>query len=204
LYYLQRIYNSLSKLSYLQRINIRCWIVCPATNLGFAAEVELSAANLKFAAEIELFAANVNSLSNSVFYSEIVSRCGGCIVCNEFVTRCRNWVVCSELAFTAEIVRQQRTSFRCQTVQPAANQFSLPIFTIGLPDINDSNACNNFIGWWCKMWNTWTLTYELLKLVWWRMWFKDTNVLICDHWCLRWCGRDRTIIMTRTTRRWSR
>jgi hypothetical protein len=39
----------------------------------------------------------------------------------------------------------QRTSFCCQTVRPAASQFSLLISTIGLPGENDSNACNNFI-----------------------------------------------------------
>jgi len=58
LYGLQRISNSLLKLSCLQRINICHPIVCPATNLGFAAEVVWSTANFKFAVEIELFAAN--------------------------------------------------------------------------------------------------------------------------------------------------
>jgi len=38
--------NSLPKLSCLQRINIRCRIVRPTVNLGFAAEIELAAVNL--------------------------------------------------------------------------------------------------------------------------------------------------------------
>jgi len=43
---------------FLQRISIRCRNVCFATNLGFAAEVELAAANLGFAAETEFPAVN--------------------------------------------------------------------------------------------------------------------------------------------------
>ena len=43
---LQWIWDSLLKLYCLQWINIRCWIVCSTTNLGFIAEVDLSAANL--------------------------------------------------------------------------------------------------------------------------------------------------------------
>jgi hypothetical protein len=43
------------------------------------------------------------------------------------------------------------------------NQLSLPISTISLLGRNDLNASNNFIVWWCKMWNTWMWTYELLK-----------------------------------------
>jgi hypothetical protein len=117
---LQRICDSLPKLSCLQWISIRCRIVC--------------------------------------FYSESVIRCRSCIVCSEFVTRFWNWVVCSEVAFAVEIVA------------PAANQFSLPISTIGLPGIDDLNASNNFMVWWCKMWNTCMWTYELLKKVWWWMW----------------------------------
>jgi hypothetical protein len=45
-------------MSWVQRINIRCRIVCATANLGFAAEVVLSVENLKFAAQIELFAVN--------------------------------------------------------------------------------------------------------------------------------------------------
>jgi len=43
--WLLRICYSLSKLSFLQRISIRCRIVCPAANLQFAAETEFPAAN---------------------------------------------------------------------------------------------------------------------------------------------------------------
>jgi hypothetical protein len=42
----------------VQRISIRCLIVCAAANLGFAVEVVWSAPNFKSATEIELFAAN--------------------------------------------------------------------------------------------------------------------------------------------------
>jgi hypothetical protein len=55
---LQLICDLLPKLSWLQRISIRCRIVCSAANLWFAAEVELSAANLWFASQTELSAAN--------------------------------------------------------------------------------------------------------------------------------------------------
>ena len=57
----------------------------------------------------------------------------------------------------------RQTSFRCRIGQPAANQFSLPIPTISLLGRNDLNASNNFMIWWCKIWNTWMWTYELLK-----------------------------------------
>jgi hypothetical protein len=43
LYCLQRICNSLLKLSCLQRINIHCRFVCFVVTLRFVAEVELSA-----------------------------------------------------------------------------------------------------------------------------------------------------------------
>jgi len=74
---LQRIWNSLSKLSCLQQINIRCWIVCSLANLGFTAEVVWFVVNLKFTAEIE-------------FLQQINIHC---------------WIVCSaaNLGFTAEV-----------------------------------------------------------------------------------------------------
>jgi len=68
-----------------------------------------------------------------------------------------NYVADSEPVFAAEVCGLQRTSFRCRTVWPAANQFSLLncvansksvsllIFYNGPPSINDLNACNNFI-----------------------------------------------------------
>jgi hypothetical protein len=43
---LQRIWGLLLKLSCLQRINIRCQIVCALAKLGMTAEVELSTMNL--------------------------------------------------------------------------------------------------------------------------------------------------------------
>ena len=54
-------------------------------------------------------------------------------------------------------------TFSLPNWQPAANQFSLPISTISLLGRNYLNATNNFMVWWCKMWNTWMWTYELLK-----------------------------------------
>ena len=175
---LQRICDSLLKLSYLQRIRVRC--------------------------------------QSCIFYSEIVTRCRNWVVYSELTfiaenvwlqqssINCRNYGTNSETVFAAELCSLQRTSFCCWIVWPTTNQFLPLIFTIGLLGRNDSNACNNFIVWWCKIWNTWMWTYELLKQIWWWMLFKDTNLLICDHWCLRWCGEDRTIIRTRTTRKWSR
>jgi hypothetical protein len=65
-----QIWDSLSKMSWMHRINIRCRIVCAETNLGFAAEVVLSVANLKFTAKIELFALKELSLPNWVSFSE--------------------------------------------------------------------------------------------------------------------------------------
>ena len=159
---------------------------------------------LAFAAELCVVQRNCDSLPSGVLCSEVVIRCRSWVGCSEIVIRCRNWVVCYELAFAAEIVAPAAKQFSLQNWLHAANQFSLPISTISLLGRNDLNASNNFMVWWCKIWNTWMWTYELLKQVWWRMWFKNTNVLICDHWCLRWCGRDWTIVKTRTTHRWSR
>jgi hypothetical protein len=162
---------------------IHCWNLIVCSELMFATELCVlrwiwdSLPKYK----IELFAAN-NSLQNCVSSNEFRSRCRRWIVYNEFVIRCRNWVIYSELAFAAakyhslpklcansEIVfvaavcSLQRTSFQSRTVQPAANQFVLSISIIGLPSRNDSNVCNNFIVWWCKIWNTWMWTYEFLK-----------------------------------------
>jgi len=63
---LERNCDSLPKLCRLQRINIRCWIVCSAAKLWFAVENASSVANW-------------HSLPNGVF-------------CSDFVIRCRNWV----------------------------------------------------------------------------------------------------------------
>jgi hypothetical protein len=55
---LLQIWDSLLKMSWVQRINMCCRIVCAVANLGFFVEVVLYGANLKFIAKIELFAVN--------------------------------------------------------------------------------------------------------------------------------------------------
>ena len=168
----QRNCDSLSKLCQLRRINIRCRIVCCAANCDSLPKLcRLQRVN--------------NSLSNGVFCgelaircrswvgcSEIVIRCRNCVVCSALTIRCRSWVGCSEIVIrcrncgaSSETVFRclQRNSSRCQIGQPAANQFSLSISTISLLGRNDLNASNNFMVWWCKMWNTWMWTYELFK-----------------------------------------
>jgi hypothetical protein len=197
---LQRLGNSLLKLSCLQWINIRCRMVCSTTKLWFTVEVVRiydSLPELSFLQWISIRCRKRVGCSKVTFAAEIVAS-----ATKQFSLL--NCVGGSEPVFAAELCSPQRTSFHCWIVRHAASQSSLPISTIDLSSWNGSNACNNFIVLWCKFWNTWMWTYELLKEVWRWMWFKDTNVLICDHWCLRWCGRDMTIVRTRTTRRWSR
>jgi hypothetical protein len=50
-----QIWDSLSKMSWMHRINIRCRIVCAETNLGFAAKIDV---NLGFLVENALGAEN--------------------------------------------------------------------------------------------------------------------------------------------------
>jgi hypothetical protein len=68
--------NSLPKLSFLQRISIRCRIVCPTAKLWFAAETEMSVANY-------------HSLPKCVFCSEFVIHCRSLVVCSGILIRCR-------------------------------------------------------------------------------------------------------------------
>jgi hypothetical protein len=92
---LLQIWDSLSKTSWVQRINIRCLIVCAAANLGFAAEVVLSVVHSHW-------------LPSCVFCIEFRIGCPSCIVSCEFEIRCQNWVVCSELTFGVELGVLQR------------------------------------------------------------------------------------------------
>jgi hypothetical protein len=118
---LLQIWDSLSKMSWVQRINIRCWIICAAANLGFTAEVVLSVVHSHW-------------LPNYVFCNEFRIGCRSCIVCCEFQIHYQNWVVCSELTFAAELgVLQriwglllklsclQRINIRCRIVCVLAN-----------------------------------------------------------------------------------
>jgi hypothetical protein len=134
---LQRICDSLLKLSCLQQISIR-WRKCVCCKeLAFAAESVLFTMNLWFAAEL-------CGLLETSFHCRIVWP-----AVKQFLLP--NYVACSEPVFVAKLCGLQRNSFRCW--------FS----TIDPPGRNDLNACNNFIIWWCKMWNTWMWTYGLLK-----------------------------------------
>jgi hypothetical protein len=86
---LQQIWNSLPELSCVQRINIRCRIVCSTVNLGFTPKL--------------------NCLQPLNIHCRIVScnkfgvHCLSCMVCIKFEIHYQNWVVCSELTFTAEL-----------------------------------------------------------------------------------------------------
>ena len=134
----QQNYDSQPKSCWLQRISIRCRIVCFVANCDSLPKLcRLQRIN--------------NSLPSGVFCSELTIRCRSWVGCSEIVIRCQNYGCL------------QQTSSRCQSGQPTANQFSLPISTISLLGRNDLNASNNFMVWWCKMWNTWMWTYELLK-----------------------------------------
>jgi len=65
--------------------------------------------------------------------------------CSDVAFAVAKRVGCSEVAFVAGIVAPAAKQFRCQIGQPAMNQFSLPISTIGPHGRNDLNASNNFM-----------------------------------------------------------
>ena len=149
---LQQIYDSLPKSSCLQRISIRCRDFVGCSELAFAVEVELFCSESSFAAESALIVAKLPKLSclqrinihwwKCVGYSKVAFAAEIKVsAAKQFPLP--NCVACSESVFTVELCGKQRTSFRCW--------FS----TIDSPVINDLNACNNFIVWRCKMWNTW-------------------------------------------------
>jgi len=127
--------ESLPKLSWLQRIVIRCrnWAVC----------YELHLLPKLWRQQRKSFRCRIGCVQRSSFPCRI-----GCV--QRSSSRCRIGCV-------------QRNNSRCWIGQPAANEFSLPISTISLLGRNDLNASNNFMVWWCKIWNTWMWTYELLK-----------------------------------------
>ena len=134
-----------------------------------------------------------DSLSKLSCLQQVSIRWWKCVFYSEFVIRYRNWAVCNELAFAAEIEVPVANQFRCRIVQPAANQFPMLIFYNRPPIRNDLNACNNFMYDCVKCG-----TYRFLKYVWWWMWFQNVNVLICDHWHVRWSDHDRTFDWART------
>jgi len=100
--------DSLPKLCRLQRISIRRrnWVVCSEFVIRCRNWVFCS--ELAFAAETVSAAANWHSLPKLCRLQRIGIRCRNWVVCSEFVIRCRNWVFCSELAFTAELCVMQR------------------------------------------------------------------------------------------------
>jgi len=143
LYCLQRICNSLPKLSCLQGICICCQSCDSLLKLYCLQWICDSLLELSYLRRISI--------------------------------RCRKRVGYNEVAFAAEIVAPATKYFslpNCAAYsEPVfavelcslSNQVSLPIFIIGLLVRIESNVCNNFIVLWCKMWNTWMWTYELLK-----------------------------------------
>ena len=175
--------DSLSKLCRLQRIGIRYRMAYSAVNLWFAAELGVQQQNcdslpkLCRLRRINIRCWNWVVCSKPVFAAELAT-------CNEpvFATAlgtCNepallpNWQPAAN-RFPAELAARSEPVFVAELVacrkpaslpnwQPAANQFSLPISIIGLLRWNDLNASNNFMLWWCKMWDTWMWTYELLK-----------------------------------------
>jgi len=117
-----------------------------------------------------------SSLSKLCCLQWISVRCWSCVVCSGSVIRWRNRVTCSAISICCQKrVGCSEVAFAVEIEVPAANQFSLSncvannesislsIFYNSPPGINDLNAYNNFIVWWCKMWNAWMWTYELLK-----------------------------------------
>ena len=160
--YPQRIRCPLPNSCCLQRIKLSLPNYIVHSELGFAAEVVLSAAEVWFAVETSCL-------------QRISIRCLKCVGCSEVAFASEivvpaakqfslsNCAACSEPVFTVELYGLQRINFRCWIVWPVANQFRCRFSTIDPPGRNDLNACNNFIVWWCKMWNTWMWTYGLLK-----------------------------------------
>jgi hypothetical protein len=101
---LQRICDSLLKLSCLLRISIRCWKCVGCSKLTFAAESVLFVANRGFAVEDELFAANQCSLLKLCVLQQICYlllklscllwiniRCQKCVVCSESALLLKGW-----------------------------------------------------------------------------------------------------------------
>jgi hypothetical protein len=155
--FLQRSCDSLPKLNCLQQISvhwwkcvfcsepvIRCWnsVVysewCCLQRISIPCRKCFSCSEVAFAAKIEMPAVKQFSLPNCA-----------ALAAKQFSLL--NCAACSELVFTTELCVQQWISFRCR--------FSTMNFLVR----NDLNACNNFIVWWYKMWNTWMCTYGFLK-----------------------------------------
>ena len=123
----------------------------------------LSVANLRLLSKLCFLQRKCDSLSKSSCLHRISIRCSEVAFAAKIMVPAAkhfllpNYAADSEPIFVAEVCNLQRTSFRCRTVRPAANQFSLlncvassklvslPIFYNRPPGINDLNACNNFI-----------------------------------------------------------
>ena len=101
---LQRICDSLSKLSCLRQNSIRCWNCVGCSKLAFAAEIMLAAANEHSLLKLWRLQLICDSLSKLSCLPRISIHCQKCVFCSEFVIRCHNQVVCSKLAFTVEMV----------------------------------------------------------------------------------------------------
>ena len=144
---LQRINNSLLSGVFCSELAIRCrsGVVCSKSlpKLSWLQRNCDSLPKLSCLLRVSICCWNCGASSETAFAAELAAY--------------------SETVVSAELGSLQRTSSRCRSGLPTANQFSLPISTISLLGINDLNASNNFIVWWCKMWNTWMWTYELLK-----------------------------------------
>ena len=188
----QRNSVSLPQLNLLQRIDIRCRFVWCAAKFCFAAASKPAAA-IWYSLPICVLRSEILFRCRSwTFGSEVIFAAELCVAqrncdANSDAFLAAELAACGEPALAAELGSLQRTSFRyrtgclqqnncrcwtgslrrtssrCRVGQPAANQFSLPISTISLLGRNDLNASNNFMIWWCKIWNTWMWTYELLK-----------------------------------------
>jgi len=74
-----------------------------------------------------------------------------------------NYVVYSESVFTAEFWCLQRIGFRYRILGCEWISFCYRFSTIDSRGRNDLNACNDFIIWLCKIWNTLMWTYGFLK-----------------------------------------
>jgi hypothetical protein len=88
---LQWICDSLSKVCWLQRINVHCWKCVVCSESAFAVERVLPVANQRW-------------LSKGCCVQRISVCCRKGVVCSKSMIRCWNWVICSESTFIVESV----------------------------------------------------------------------------------------------------
>jgi len=153
-------------------MSFRCRIVCQQ-RIRFRCRNCVVCSELVFAAETMLSAVNQRSLLKLCYLQRTNVRCRKCVVCSKsaFVAEVMLSAFAAEVLlpavkhffFTIELCGLQWNSFRCRIGWLAANLFRCRFSTIDSPGINDLSACNNFILWWGKMWNTWMWTNGLLK-----------------------------------------